>query len=105
MGKEVGVGMGAGNAGVTEAIKVGKVVGVSSVTAVDLEVQPKRATQTTGKSAKGIQSFMKESRPVAGLGYCSASLLTKASSSSLVETSPMMRALRSCSSNSPTRGP
>ena len=99
-GRGVGVGEGVG-----VGVGAGKVVGVSPVPTVESEEQLKRATQTTGKIAKGIQRFMEKIQTAAGLNYCSAALLTKASSSSLVETSPSMRALRSRSNNSPTRGP
>ena len=58
MGERVGVGMGADCTGVMEATKVGKVTGVSSVPSGNSEAQPKRAAQTTGKNAKGIQRFI-----------------------------------------------
>ena len=58
VGERVGVGMGAGNTGVVEGIKVGKVTGVSSVPSVDLEAQPRRITKTTRNNTKRIQRFM-----------------------------------------------
>ena len=76
MGERVGVGMGAGSTGVVDAIKVGKVTGVSPVPSVDSEAHPNRVAQTTRKNARKIQRFIAEIQTRC-LDYCSPVFLQK----------------------------
>ena len=66
--ERVGVGVGTGSTGVSEAIRVGKVTGISSVPSVDSEAQPKRVTQSMGKSARISQRFIEENQTCRRLG-------------------------------------
>lgn len=64
VGEGGGIGVRSGDTGVMEAIKVGKVTGVSSGPSVDSEAHPNKVTQTTRKNAKRIQRFIGNSDPL-----------------------------------------